>query len=60
MKIRQIDSINHFQMVADLPSRLSCNVASSNPPAEISWEFETKATKKIISKMGHYTKKGGI
>ena len=57
VKVRQVERDNQ-PMIADQPNRLVCTVPSSNPPAEISWEFESKSAGALPSKPGHYTKKG--
>ena len=42
--LRQPDN-DKRQMNAGEPARLSCTVPSSNPPAEITWEFQGGANK---------------
>uniref|UniRef100_A0A915DCM0 Ig-like domain-containing protein n=1 Tax=Ditylenchus dipsaci TaxID=166011 RepID=A0A915DCM0_9BILA len=42
MKIHTVENGNYQQMTADSPARLSCHVPSSNPPAEVTWEFESR------------------
>ncbi|KAI1725907.1 immunoglobulin domain-containing protein [Ditylenchus destructor] len=56
MKIHPMDA-GHTSIVADAPSRLACHVPSSNPPAEISWEFESKSNRRATTKQGQYTKR---
>jgi hypothetical protein len=60
VKIRPLDH-NPQPMVADTLNKLICSVPSSNPPAEISWEFEGKTVGNdpvLAVRAGHYTKKG--
>lgn len=50
----------HQHMVADVANRLRCHVPSSNPPAEMSWEFENQTPgqgQPKIAKSGQYTKR---
>lgn len=60
MKIYQMDG-SHQHMIADIPNRLRCHVPSSNPPADISWEFINQLTlnsnQTSIAKSGQYTKR---
>lgn len=60
IKIYQMEG-SHQHMVANVVNRLRCHVPSSNPLAEITWEFSNQASSvhnhSKIAKSGEYTKK---